>query len=783
MARLFRLFPVLASTLFPLPAAQHFVIYNGVSQATILAHLGRFPTAEAASGAAGRIESSSAWFAADPADRVAATEAFAALELRRHLCRAAHLNESDPMVLPIVDARQNISGTIVQLGSPLENARARAAYSGLDGGKVAVEAGHSQDGFYLYSAEDRGGGVILIRGNSAIGTLYGTYAYLESLGFRWYSPDERDSIVPNVETIRVQSLDHGESPAMPYRQLYADIRGPEFYLWMVRNRLNGYAGGSATRGFLRQIGMLTAVGQHSFSTDLIAPNDPYPYHYPAFAGGKDLPEDPYPLSPEYRGDVDQDGKLSYFEAHPEWFGLDETGKRNKPDQPVYNYNYCTSNPALIRELQKNLLRALGSGKWQDADMVEIWGFDGGKWCTCSQCRGLGGPSDRLLNLVYHMQRAITQARRANRLNRDVQLSLLAYQETIQPPIKALPADFDFDNTLVTLFPIRRCYFHNLNDPDCTELNVYYDAALRAWTSPSSHYRGRIIIGEYYNLSGFREFPVLFMHSMAADIPYLAGQRVAGMNYMLCPGRAWGHRALTNWQFAKQLWNTRVNVRGLWNDYFQNYYGPAASAMRQYYESLEQTMSNATVWRYDLWQKLHVVNQYPDIPLFPIGNIPPISWYGKRSFPGSKDAGVDVFLGFPERSVTSDHLHFEEYHPMQNDAPDWLEIMASLEKTRRLLNQAMQVQVPAVVKSRIAEDEYLFRYGELGLHLYDHVIRLVLATDKDVQRRELASAKPYAEQLRAYAFGGPAPAGETSNGLIGVGLWPILDAYSRRLAGK
>jgi hypothetical protein len=52
----------------------------------------------------------------------------------------------------------------------------------------------------------------------------------------------------------------------------------------------------------------------------------------------------------------------------------------------------------------------------------------------------------------------------------------------------------------------------------------------------------------------------------------------------------------------------------------------------------------TVWSYDLWQKPHVVNKYPEILLFPIGDIPPISWYRKHSFPGTKEAGQDVFLG-------------------------------------------------------------------------------------------------------------------------------------------
>jgi len=757
--------------------AEHFIVRNGVPEATILAHLGRFPSAQAASDWADGIRTTKDWFAASPSDRIAATEAFAALELRGHLCRIASLNESDPRVLPIVDSRQDVSGAMLHLGDPRDNRRASLAFRQLDPSRLAVQAGDSPEGFYIFTHADPAGAVVLIRGNQPIGTLYGTYAYLESLGVRWYSPNERDTILPRLLTIRVESLDWGEYPVIPYRQLYAHNQDRAFYLWMARNRLNGFAAPGEPVGFLRKIGMQFAVGQHSFLSDLIPANAPYPYHSPRFGGAaaKNRPADPYPVSPESRGDLDGDGSLSYYEARPEWFGLEEEGKRNLPNQPVYNVNYCTSNPSLLEELGKRLREALESGKWQDADIVEIWGFDAGKWCACSHCQRLGSPTDRSLLLVYWMQRALAQ----RKLDRPILLTTLAYQETIQPPSRPLPPDFDFDNIAVTFFPIRRCYFHKFNDPDCTELNRYYDLSLRAWTAPDSHYRGSMILGEYYNLSGFREFPVIFQNVMAEDIPYFAGRRLIGMNYMSCPGRRWGHRALTNSQFARQLWNPQAGLNGFWEEYFRLYYGPAAEIMRHYYAALERTVSNATAWRYDLWHKLHVVNRNPEIPLFPIGNIPPIPWYGKRNFPGSSDAGVDIFLGYPERPVIRDHLRYEVFRPARNDAPDWVEIMASLEQARAWLDKALRLELPDTIRSRIQEDEHLFRYGELSLRLYDHVIKMMLTSGTARQRAELAEAMRYAEQLSRYKLLDPPPSA-TDNGLIGVGLGPILDAYQKRL---
>jgi hypothetical protein len=109
-------------------------------------------------------------------------------------------------------------------------------------------------------------------------------------------------------------------------------------------------------------------------------------------------------------------------------------------------------------------------------------------------------------------------------------------------------------------------------------------------------------------------------------------------------------------------------------------------------------------------------------------------------------------------------------------------MASLEKSRRILNQALQMQTPAKVQERIAEDDYLFRYGELSLHLYDHVIRMLLTHDRAKQKTELDAAQPFAQKLRQYTLRNPRQDG-APNGLVAVGLEPILKAYDKKLESE
>jgi len=50
-----------------------------------------------------------------------------------------------------------------------------------------------------------------------------------------------------------------------------------------------------------------------------------------------------------------------------------------------------------------------------------------------------------MDILYVVQKEIQAAQQTGRLNRKVLLSTLAYWETIPPPERPLPEDFDYDN--------------------------------------------------------------------------------------------------------------------------------------------------------------------------------------------------------------------------------------------------------------------------------------------------------------------------------------------------
>ncbi len=136
---------------------------------------------------------------------------------------------------------------------------------------------------------------------------------------------------------------------------------------------------------------------------------------------------------------------------------------------------------------KKIVQELTEGQWRDAESINFWTLDRGKWCECEPCKALGTPTDRTLLLVHRLRQEMDRAMAENRLKRNVYIFFTVYHETITPPTRPLPEDFNYDNCVATYYPIARCYVHALNDPVCTEINARYAKHLKNWTTDPNRY--------------------------------------------------------------------------------------------------------------------------------------------------------------------------------------------------------------------------------------------------------------------------------------------------------
>ncbi|MBI4580345.1 MAG: DUF4838 domain-containing protein [Planctomycetes bacterium] len=510
-----------------------------------------------------------------------------------------------------------------------------------------------------------------------------------------------------------------EEPRFLTRGFYACTnRGnQDFFLWMARNRMNFWIAVEDNIPFLRKLGMKLTAGGHSIQPDFLGPQMEYPYNHERFEGDESKPRDPYAVGPDYRGDANRDGKLSYAEAHPEWYAL-RGGRRDRE----LHFNFCTSNVDAGRELSRNLIASLASGKYRDADVVDFMMLDHHEWCECKECTAQGTPTDRLLDLQHRAYNQIKAARADGCLNRDVQVVTLAYMETLPPPTRPLPADFDYDNCLVTFFPISRCYAHPLADPACTEINRHTLNCYEDWAIGGSRfYRGGLFIGEYYNVSSIKSLPVLYSRIMAADIPWYYRTGVRHFHYMHTPTSLWGTWTLNQHLLARLLWNPDADVERLLDDYFRMYYPTTSQRTRRFYQHLEHATANIKAFKHHVWRG------------------------GKDYYclPGLLDrAGKDIF--------PLDHLHYERFTPTLNDAPDAVEIIEAMRRARQDIDDSLMECRDAIERARLLEDERRFAYGEAMFGFLYHLARNMTfhhRGDEILARREFLEVERMADRLR------------------------------------
>ncbi len=687
--------------------------------AVIVAAPGPFASPEEAA----RSEAGVNWSDGRLDDDDACTVGFAATELQGYLRRISGRPDDFPMVRPesaeSAGAALRIRlGTFDQLGPDV------TAKLGLPADAAAALG---DDGYVIKTISPAGGAspLLVIAGPTRRGVLYGAYDLLHRLGVRWISPGPDGEEVPAAPLRPFPAFDARESPRMTIRGYHAwENRAPaDFLTWMARNRLNFWCVEQSGKPFLHKLGFHLVGGAHMLTSFYLNPKGDYPYDHPRQTGDEGRPADPYAVPAEFRGDTDGNGRLSYFEAHPEWFGLQE-GKRSDRIWGDEGDNFCTSNPDAMAEWTKNAVEDLASGRYKDADVMNAWALDVGTWCECARCRALGTPTDRNLLWVHAYAQAVARARAEERIHRKISFLFLTYADVIDPPTRPLPADFDYSTCFATYFPIERCFVHRIDDPACS-MNAPYWKGLAAWVSdPARFYRGAVLIGEYYNVSGFKSLPVCFAGTMGPDISAYARAGARGLHYMHVTTSDWGNKALTNWQMARMLWDPAADPGTLLDDYFSSRYGPAAGPMRRFYKSLETMLSNVRPLKYGLARRLQAL--------------------------GLENGGAAAGTG--ARLFTDPHLRYDATTPPKpGEGPSFRAMIAASRTCRERLAEARAIAAPERVARRIDEDEARFAYGEKTLQFYDDLVRASFALNggRAAEAGELlAAARRLAGDLEA-----------------------------------
>ena len=387
-----------------------------------------------------------------------------------------------------------------------------------------------KEGYLLRTA----GQTLVIVGGEPRGTLYGVYGLLEDhLGCRWFTPEIQRT--PKRPHLVLPALDERRAPVFEYRETYTW----ESYdgNWMARNRLNG-AGGRGR--LLEKQGIRPPVpeldSRHGGSIR-------FGFGFFVHSMGKLVPA------------------KEHFAKHPEYFALWKN--RRDPDQ------VCCTNEDVVRLCTEGILA--GMREQPEATVFSLSQNDTQKYCQCDRCKAIARaeatPMGPLLQLVNRVAEA------AERQFPDKIVETLAYQWSRQPPKTLRPRR----NVVIRLCDIECCFAHPLAS-GCTPQNKAFVDDLQAWGRRCD----RLWIWDYTTNYAHYLLPLPNKRLLDDNIRLFAANHVAGVfeqgTYDTPDSEL---AALKAYLIARFLWNPQYDKNVAMNEFLDAYYGPAATAIRQY----------------------------------------------------------------------------------------------------------------------------------------------------------------------------------------------------------
>jgi uncharacterized protein DUF4838 len=404
---------------------------------------------------------------------------------------------------------------------------------------------------------------VILAGHTPRATLYAAYALLERFGCRWHAPDfafypnGKGETVPRATSLTLQEGKTVERPAWRYRAKYVEeglthtaANLPALVDWMAKTRQNvfscptDYGGRGRVRwdafreGLtpeLKKRGLLIEVGGHGYQNFLPASR--------------------------------------YFREHPEWFGMDENGRRSRAVSRVFE----TANPDALEELTRNVVAYLRARP--EIDIFDLWPPDGARWSESPESRALGSPAVRHALVVNHV------ARRLERELPRVTLEFIAYSSYLAPP----PGVLFPPNTLVGFCPIGRSFAAHIDDPQ-SSLNKRYWEALAEWKARAD-VRGRLYIYSYFRKYAWRSRPVLTPKLIAHDLAKYREVGAIGISSYSEPGD-WLTYEVQHLALANAAWERDFRAEPFLTAYCRARFGPAARPMQRFFEAVEEAVPQA-----------------------------------------------------------------------------------------------------------------------------------------------------------------------------------------------
>ena len=390
-----------------------------------------------------------------------------------------------------------------------KNLTAQKGYRFFIGSAAGIKKDWQTDEICIRISQDQ----CQLAGHAEYGALNAVYTLLEHLGFRWFDTGKEGRSVPAVQEILLPLGAWQYTPFFTMRRIQLsapydyreNLKVRDLNEWGRRNKLH--------------------LGRYDRFHKMVAPHL-----------DKIIPE-------------------SVFLTHPEYFGMDDSGKRDVPSRN--KINPCTSHPEVIRLFQQRAVELLKKNKW--ARYFSIEPIDGGGWCLCANCRQLDAAQENYTDRVITLANQITTALEKAFPGEGKAARFFAYQGYVNLPVRTRARG----NLQVEV---------TRGAPELVAGWAKYVKNLQRW--------------DYNGWFTFKwgPMPVSLLPekiALARNNGYTGGYFDEGMASVLSLGQPFYYLE------SKLLWNPDYDFELLLDDYFEKYYGPASAIMRQCFELIEK----------------------------------------------------------------------------------------------------------------------------------------------------------------------------------------------------
>lgn len=263
---------------------------------------------------------------------------------------------------------------------------------------------------------------------------------------------------------------------------------------------------------------------------------------------------------------DKEALAKLVEQKPEWFALVD-GKRKPPQM-------CTTNPEVIDHMV-NFVLADTKNK-----ITSISPSDGFGFCECERCRALDvpgllsydGKNPQLSDRIFTYANEI--ARRAREKDPDKGVGIFAYTFYNKPPVRIKK----LEPNLYLSFVYQAMAFA---DP---QYQAEWKQGVEEWQKVSAHMIMREGWGNHYLL----DLP--FIHAKQIGESFSFASKRGFLAAYGEGSKAFSTQAPNSWAVIRLMWSPQQDSAKMLSDFYRDAYGPAAPAMRKYFETYENAIA-------------------------------------------------------------------------------------------------------------------------------------------------------------------------------------------------